>query len=119
MIARCGSGQDGFPERNGTVKKTFPLQSEGQKPARVVEQVKADVRKYLKRERRKELPEDMDFWDFDCRAGAREDDALPVHEKELVKAIDAAVESGHESIYLEILARAAKRTSKPKSGTAS
>ena len=46
------------------MRKIFPLEVHGLKPPRVIESIKHDVRKYLKRERRKALPEDVDFWDF-------------------------------------------------------
>ena len=49
------------------MKKTFRLTHEKIQPARLMESIKNEVRKYLKRERAKKLPEGADFWDFDCR----------------------------------------------------
>ena len=54
------------------MKKKFSLKHPKIKPARRVEAVKHEIRKYLKRERRKELPEGVDFWDFDCKFGLTE-----------------------------------------------
>jgi hypothetical protein len=46
------------------VKKTFQLRPEGKHPDRVLDATKHEIRKYLKRERRRDLPEGVDFWDF-------------------------------------------------------
>lgn len=94
------------------MKKSFSLESSNHKPARLAEQVKGDVRKYLKRERRKDLPEEVDFWDFNCRVGMSAEDATAVHEKEIGKAIDAALEAGKPSVYLEIVAKEGRRQKK-------
>ncbi len=87
------------------MKKLFSLEAGNHKPARLADKIKSDVRKYLKRERSKELPEGVDFWDFDCRQGESAEVAEGVHEKEIGKTIDAAVEAGWQGIYLEILAK--------------
>lgn len=94
------------------MKKTFPLTSPNHQPARVVEQIKGDVRKYLKRERRKALPEGVDFWDFDCKVGQGENAPEPRHEKEIVPSIDAAAAAGAASVYIEILAKPGHRKSR-------
>ncbi len=54
------------------MKKTFSLIHPKTKVARLVEAVKHDVKKYLKRERNKKLPAGVDFWDFDCKYGPAE-----------------------------------------------
>ena len=86
------------------MKKTFPLHEPGKDDPRVVEAIKNDVRKYVKRERRKALPEGVDFWDFNCKVGrdkeAPETKLLP----EVAGAIDAAAEAGGTEVYVEILA---------------
>lgn len=87
------------------MKKSFPLTSATHQPARVVEGIKADIRKYLKRERRKPLPEEVDFWDFDCRAGRDAESAEVVHVSEITKPIDTAAQENWSSIYIEILAK--------------
>mgnify|MGYP000645644891 CR=1 FL=1 len=57
------------------MKKTFELTHPKVKYPRLVDGVKNDVRKYVKRERRKDLPEGVDFWDFDCKFGDTEAEA--------------------------------------------
>lgn len=87
------------------MKKTFSLEHEKIKPARLVESAKHDVKKYLKRERRKTLPEGVDYWDFDCKFGLDEASATPVFTAEISKLIDGAVEAGNMQFYVEIIAK--------------
>lgn len=97
------------------MKKVFPLEVPGHQPPRVVEQIKHDVRKYVKRERKKKLPEEVDFWDFDCKVGQGEGTPEVKHVEELVPAIDQAAAAGCGSVYIEILAKPGHRTGgKPK-----
>jgi hypothetical protein len=51
------------------MKKTFPLDIEGRHRDRVVDALKHELRKYVRRERRRALPPGVDFLDFDCRSG--------------------------------------------------
>jgi hypothetical protein len=94
------------------MKKVFPLVSERHKPARLVEQIKGEVKKYIKRERNKSMPEDHDYWGFNCRSGQAPDSAEVCHEKEIGKSLDHALAEGWESVYLEILVEAKSRQSK-------
>ena len=95
------------------MKKTFQLRPEGKHPDRVLEATKHDIRKYVKRQRRVPLPEGVDFWDFDCKFGANADDATPIHFAELTEKIDALVQAGGESFYLELLVKDGVRSFKP------
>jgi len=87
------------------MKKTFQLKVEGRNRDRVLDAVKNEVRKYVKRERRRELPPGVDYWDFACRFGLVPDSAEPVHLAALIGRIDTAAREGHDSFYVEILAR--------------
>lgn len=95
------------------MKNTIALSHPKLKPARHVDAIKHDVKKYIKRERNKPLPSGMDYWDFDCRYGATEADAEVIHVGEVNKHIDKAVAENLESFYLEVVARAGKRVPKP------
>ena len=99
------------------MKKTFSLVHPKIKIDRMFEASRSEVKKYLKRERRKQLPEGADFWDFDCRFGDTEDGAKVIHVGDIGKNIGDAQERGLESFYLEILAKPAVRTKKPKENT--
>ena len=91
------------------MKKTFSLTSPKHQPARVVEQIKSDIRKYLKRERKKPLPEDVDFWDFNCKIGLGDATPETKHVEEIIPSIDQAATHGSESVYIEILATPGRR----------
>ena len=94
------------------MKKTFKMSHPKIKVPRLFEAVKYDVRRYVKRERRRELPAGADFWDFDCKFGPTEEEAKVVHLAEITKCIDAAEKQKLDSIYIEILAKSAVRTKK-------
>ena len=94
------------------MKKTFKLTNPEIKVARLVERVKYDVRKYLKRERRKKLPEGVDFWDFDCKFGHTAEESKEIHLSEINKFIDGAEEQQLETFYIEILAKPGHRLKK-------
>jgi Family of unknown function (DUF6172) len=91
------------------MRKTYPLRPEGKHPDRVLDAVKHDIRKYQKRERRRELPAGADFWDFDCRFGADQDSAQTVHPGELIGLLDALAKDGAPQCYVELLAKPAVR----------
>ncbi|MGJ8691220.1 MAG: DUF6172 family protein [Thalassotalea sp.] len=94
------------------MRKTFSLTHEKIKTPRLVDAIKHEVKKYIKRERNKKLPEDADFLDFDCMYGATKEEAKEVHLSAINKSIDEAVALELPSFYLEILAKAGVRTSK-------
>lgn len=87
------------------MRKLFPLTQEGRHRDRVLEAVKHEIRKYLKRERRRELPEGVDFLDFDCRVGAAKETAEVVHLSAVMSHLDAVAREGGEQAYVEILAK--------------
>ena len=94
------------------MKKTFKLTHPKIKVARLVDSAKSDGRKYIKRERKKKLPDGADFWDFDCKFGPSAEESKVIHVAEISKFIGAAEQQQLESFYVEILAKPAKRTKK-------
>jgi hypothetical protein len=95
------------------MRKTYPLHLDGRHPDRVLDAVKHDVRKYLKRERRRDLPEGADFWDFDCKVAATKEEAQTVHLSELISSIDAVAKAQAAQVYVEVLAKTGKRQPRP------
>jgi hypothetical protein len=87
------------------MKKNFPLQAEGKHPDRVLEAVKHEIRKYFRRERNRDVPKGVDFWDFDCKVGLSEDTAEVVRVSGVIEAVDAAAKTGVASVYVEILSK--------------
>ncbi len=94
------------------MRKTFKLTHEKIKPERLVESIKHEVRKYLKRERKKKLPDGADYLDFDCRFGANEKSSAVIHVSVIDESIDSAVIDHHETFYLEIIAKPGYREKK-------
>jgi len=96
------------------MKKTFKLSHPKIKLPRLVEAIKHEVKKYIKRERNKQLPPGADFWDFDCKFGPDEASSTVIHVSDINKAISAAEAEQLESFYLEILAKPGVRSKKPR-----
>ena len=94
---------------NPCMRKTYPLQVEGRHPDRVLDAIKHDVRKYLKRERRRPLPAEVDFWDFQCQFGLSAETAQPVH----LSAVIASIDSAATQVYVEIITTHGKRKPRP------
>jgi hypothetical protein len=99
------------------MKKTFPLSAPGKHPDRVVDAVKYELRKYLRRENRRKLPEGADYWDFDCRTGENEAVARVIKPADIIPGVDAAVKAGWPAVYMEILARPVTRPKRPEAPT--
>ena len=96
------------------MKKTFKMTHPKIKVPRLVEAIKYEVKKYIKRERRKPLPDNVDFWDFDCRYGADEASSEVIHLSAINKSVSQAEAEQLESFYLEILAKPGIRRKRPK-----
>lgn len=91
------------------MKKTFHLQHPKIKYPRLVDNVRNEIKRYLKRERNKTLPDGCDVWLFDCKFGASADDAKMVDVAALSQVIGAAEQAQMQSFYIEILAKAGRR----------
>jgi hypothetical protein len=88
------------------MKKIFKLTDEKKHEDRVLEAVKNDIRKYIKREKKKKLADaKMTYWDFDCKVGATAESAEVVEFEALIKALDAVKATGATECYVEILAK--------------
>lgn len=91
------------------MKKSFPLQAAGKDDARVRDKIRHEVNKYVRRCRRKEVPEGFAQWDFACKAGPDAAGAESKPLKEIAAAIDTIAAAGAPSVYLEIEAIPAQR----------
>ena len=96
------------------MKKTFQLNVDNKKPERQADSIKHEVKKYLTRERKKETPVNVDFWDFDCRIGDTTTNAETVKTEEINKIISMYVVEEKASFYLEIIAKPGFKTPKVK-----
>lgn len=95
------------------MRKTYPLAVEGKHPDRVLDAVKHDIRKYLKRERAKSLPQDVDYWDFDCRTGTSAETAQISHVAQVIADVDQFAKAGAQAVYVELLAKPGVRQVRP------
>lgn len=96
------------------MKKTFKLTHPKIATPRRVDAIRHEVKKYIRRERKKTLPANADFWDFDCRFGKDEESSDEIHLAEISDCISKAETTQMESFYLEIMAKPGQRTVKPK-----
>ena len=95
------------------MKKTYKLDHPKIKVPRLVDSVKHDIRKFLKKERKKPLPSGAKYWGFDCKFGQSEETAVEVNVSSLTKYIDELVGNNIMTIYVEITAKAIKAGEKP------
>ena len=91
------------------MKKNFSIDDPKHKPEQKLNLIKGELKKYFARERRKELPEEYNFWSFDCRVGRDMQSSVTVEEKNLKKEIDKLVADGVRGFYIEILSRPEKK----------
>jgi len=88
------------------MRKLFKLEESNKKRERTLEAIKNEIRKYLKRERKKKLSDKSTmFWDFDCKFGKSRDEAKIIEIKDLIKALDITFSKNWEECYIEILAK--------------
>lgn len=70
----------------------------------MVEAIKLELTKYVKREKRKTLPPEMNFWDFRCKVGSGSATASARLLPDVPKAVEAVAATGATEVYVEILA---------------
>lgn len=109
-----------YPERGegcarlqSLMKMTFPLHLPGKEGPKVVEAIKLELTKYVKRERRKTLPQGVDFWDFSCKVGSHSTTADEIPLPDIPKALDTISLGEAAEVYVEILAAPGYRVKKP------
>ncbi len=91
------------------MKKVFPLHEPGIASARVVDRVKHEVRKYVRREHQKALPDGFDLWTFACRVGATAATASDCALGDVSAQIDQVATQGAGEVYIEIVATPTRR----------
>jgi len=96
------------------VKKVFQLTDPKKHTDRVLEAIKHDIRKYVKREKRKELADPGEtYWGFDCKIGLSDREAERSTYGELLGALDEIHLTGATQVYIEIIAKVVPRPPKP------
>ncbi len=92
------------------MKKIFSLQAPGKDDPRVRDKIRQEINKYVRRERKKTLPEGFDLWNLNCRVGTSAEAAETLPLKEVGSAIDQVALAGATEVYIEIIAIAGHRT---------
>ena len=88
------------------MKKVFKLTDPKKHEDRVLDGIKNDIRKYVKREKKKDLTDKkLMYWDFDCKIGAIEAEATDIPYEELIKALDKLSAMGIKEVYIEVMAK--------------
>jgi hypothetical protein len=91
------------------MKKTFPLKAPGKDDARVRDKIRHEIRKYVRRERKKPVPEGFEEWEIACKVGASAESAEVLPLKEVGGTIDKVAATGATAVYVEVVAVAAQR----------
>jgi hypothetical protein len=86
------------------MRKTFPLHLPDKTDAQVMTALQLTLNKYVKRERRKALPEGARGWTLLCRLGTSPETAEPCDWKAMHAGIQAIALAEHPEVYVEILA---------------
>ena len=94
------------------MKKSFPLKASGKDDARVRDKIRHELNKYVRRERKKKLPEGFEEWNLTCQVGANAAAAEVLPLKEIGAAIDKVAAAGATEVYVEIVAVAGHRVFK-------
>lgn len=96
------------------MKKTFQINVANKNRDRQIEAIKNEVRKYIKREKSKKLPEGFNFWAFDCKFGKNEQEAEKIKFIDVTKSIDFAANENYDSFFIELISRADVKKIKEK-----
>lgn len=92
------------------MKKTFVLSNPKMSYQRIIETAKNDVKKHIKAERNKDLPDNADYWGFECKFGQTAENAKHIHEGDINSNISSAQSQHWKSFYLEVVSVAKVRT---------
>jgi len=89
------------------MKKVFKIKQEKLKPERAVDAIKNELRKYTKREKKKDLPNKKTmYWDFECKFGKNSELASSCTFDEIISQLNDVIEADWEECYIEVMAKA-------------
>lgn len=94
------------------MKKTYQLIDETMNLERIIESIKNDVRKYIKREKRKKLSEDENIWMFDCKSSINNEEIKEINFTDITKVIEEAGQNNAKTLYMELISKEVKREKK-------
>ena len=89
------------------MKKVFKIKQERLKPDRAVDAIKNELRKYAKREKKKDLPNKKTmYWDFECKFGKTAELAKVCSFDEISTQLNSVVADDWAECYVEVMAKA-------------
>ena len=95
------------------MKKTFKIEQDKLKPERAVDAIKNELRKYVKREKKKDLPNKKTmYWDFDCKFGKSAEFAKDCNFDYIFTELSGVVNAGWSECYIEVIAKAVDKPKK-------
>ena len=98
------------------MKKVFKIKQEKLQPDRAVDAIKNELRKYIKREKKKDLPNKKTmYWDFDCKFGKTADLSEVCTFDEVLTQLSSIVANEWNECYIEVMAKAVDKPLKEKS----
>ena len=86
------------------MKKIFKLQETEQNPDRILEKIKHQLRRYLRREKKKDIKALNSFLEFECRFGQDEKSSKKVSFNDIIQLLDKTREDDWKECYIEIVA---------------
>ncbi|QKJ26979.1 DUF6172 family protein [Aliarcobacter cibarius] len=87
------------------MRKVFQIDVSNKTRDRQIDSIKNEIRKYIKREKSKKLPEEFNSWFFDCKFGQTLELAKEISFADIIKSVDLANGENYPSFYLEIISR--------------
>ena len=98
------------------MKKVFKIKQERLQPERAVDAIKNELRKYTKREKKKDLPNKKTmYWDFDCKFGKNSELAQVCSFDEIITQLNSVVAEEWSECYIEVMAKAVDKPLKEES----
>jgi len=93
-----------YQKERDKLKKIFKLREGDKHPDRIIEKIKHQLRKYLKREKKKKIQVTNSFYDFNCRFGKDKESSKEVSFNEIIQLLDKTREDDWRECYIEIVA---------------
>jgi len=92
------------------MKKVFKIQQDKLKPDRAVDAIKNELRKYVKREKKKDLPNKKTmYWDFDCKFGKSSEFSKDCDFDYIFTELSGVVNAEWTECYIEVIAKAVEK----------
>ncbi len=96
------------------MNKRFLLKEKNKNSDRLLESIKHQIRKYIKREKRKVINDEDNILRFACKFAKNNEEVDTISFVDITKCINEASQEDCESFYIEIIAHEVPRIIKKK-----